>query len=150
MSRLHVLMLEGREDQAFVAKQCLLRSHPEIELAVVHSADAALQHLKHTDTRPDLILVDADTDWQAAFRFIESLKSIQGAVPTPVLLLAENIDEEHLRQAYRAGAAGYIPRPLNLPVNLRRLQNYLDMLQVPLTVWPYGHIPSVDIGVSVA
>lgn len=147
--KLKILIIEPHDEHRFLAKQCLLRAAPEIEVEICESGDQAMQRLVHDAGWPDIILLDIDLPDRSGLTFIQQVKQTFPNKLTPILLLTDGMDEALLREAYRAGAAGYIEKPMNVPRNLQKLQNYLDMLQIPLTVWPYSHIPPVQEGMLV-
>ncbi len=141
---LRVMLLEDNDDHAFIAKQCLLRSPTPIELEVFANGREALEHLESHLQMPELMLLDLDMPEMDGLSFLQQLQKLLGRASLPVILLTSNMNEEKIRQAYQLGAAGFVSKPLSAPQNLQKLQNYLDLLQIPLTIWPYSHIPSSE------
>ncbi|MDQ7051415.1 MAG: response regulator [candidate division KSB1 bacterium] len=142
--KIRVMLVEDNDDHAFIAKQCLLRSTTAIDIEVFPEGREALEHLESHMEMPALVLLDLDLPGMDGLSFLRELRTLLGRTTIPVILLTSSMDEQKIRQAYQFGAAGFVNKPLSAPQNLQKLQNYLDLLQIPITVWPYGHILSSE------
>ena len=141
------MVLEDNDDHAFLAKQALIRASRSAEVYTFPNGRAALNWLdeqKGADEFPNLILMDLDMPELDGLEFLKIYHDHYSRMDSPVILLTSSMNEKDVREAYRLGAAGYIAKPLNLSHNLRKLQNYLDMLQIPLTVWPCSQISNTE------
>ncbi len=78
-------------------------------------------------------------------QFLEKLLPARRRPQLPVIILTAQPDEKRIARAYALGAAGFIHKPLNLPQNLQKLQNYLDLLQLPLRVWPIAGVRGTEV-----
>lgn len=136
-----VLVIEDDADHAFLVKHALLRAAGFLSVRVFSSGKDALKWLEKAEIVPAFCLLDFHMPGMNAVAFLEHLWK-KNLPRFPVLLLSASTTEEELQQAYEAGVAGYLAKPLGTPENLQRLQNYLDLLQIPLRVWPYANVPS--------
>lgn len=140
-----ILLLEDDEDQAFLTQKTLSRAVPPSQIRLFRDGAAALKWLALTESRVVFCLLDLHMPGLPGEGFLRKLKNIEHTGAFPVILLTSAMNEAEIRAAYEAGAAGYIPKPLSAEHNLQRLQNYLDLLQIKIAVWPYGLI-SKDAG----
>ncbi len=143
-TRIQVMLLEDNDDHAFIAKQCLLRSATPLDIEIFPDGREAFEYLETHLEMPALVLLDLDMPGMDGLAFLRELQTLMGRTTIPVILLTSSMNEQKIRQAYQLGAAGFVNKPLSAPQNLQKLQNYLDLLQIPITVWPYGHIPSSE------
>ncbi|KAA3613712.1 MAG: hypothetical protein DWQ05_15645 [Calditrichaeota bacterium] len=140
--RNQIILFLRSDEEIFSAKQIFYRAAVGAEILVYKNVADYLIEAKTRFDSPLLCLTDS-------IRFIGPLVSDfkergDSENLPPILLLCDDIDPEELQDAYAAGIAGFIPSPLKLELNLRRMQNYFDLLQIPLQVWPYCHIPTLS------
>jgi DNA-binding NarL/FixJ family response regulator len=83
----------------------LLETEPEIEV-VDEAADAEEAIVKTADRRPDVLLLDVVMPGRSG---IEALPELTVAAPdTQILVLSMQDDPSYVRQAFAAGATGYL------------------------------------------
>jgi two-component system cell cycle response regulator len=93
------------------------------ELLQAATAEEALK-LAATE-RPDLILANSRLSGQSVTSFIESLRRIDGAATTPILMLQTGSSAEERAAALRAGVDDILGKPVSEALLLARLRNLL-------------------------
>lgn len=136
MDKQIILLLQSDED-IFTAKHIFFRADTTLDILTYSALSDYRASHEARDDQPLFYLID---DINIATPLSQILKETQKKAP--IFLLDNDCDSDQLVSAYQNGLAGYIPKPLKLELNLRRLQNYFDLMQIPLQVWPYCHIPS--------
>ncbi len=137
-----ILLVEDNDDHAFLAKQTLLRSGTPVSIHTARNGGEALQWLRNSGETPLLVLLDLEMPGSDGIDFLTRLRAEQPQFSAPVFLLTAEMDEEKIQQVFRLGVAGYVPKPIHRADNLKRLQNYFDLLEIPMRVWPYCNIPA--------
>jgi len=96
-----------------------------------HAADgmAALERLRagHEDQRPDLILLDINMPRKNGHAVLGEIKSDHALCDIPVVMLTTSDAERDIAAAYRAGAAGYVTKPVDVDAlfaAIRSIQDY--------------------------
>ncbi len=74
--------------------------------------------------RPDLVLMDIVMPGQSG---LESTRQIMAEFATCIVMLTANSDDEHMEEARKIGAAGYIPKPVTAEHLLPALRQALQM-----------------------
>ena len=74
--------------------------------------------------RPDIVLMDIVMPGQDG---LESMRQIMAQFSTCVVMLTANSDSDHMEQARKLGAAGYIPKPVTTEHLLPALKQALHM-----------------------
>ena len=106
MSR--ILVVE--HDQDLRTLVCNVLSDEGIETGVARDAAEAVATIKAQ--RPDLVLLDPRLPGVDGWGLLEHLRGT--ANPPPVVLLADTSDPRTLARGTRAGAAGFVPKPIEL------------------------------------
>lgn len=78
-----------------------------------------------TEKIPDLILLDVQMPGMDGFEVCRSLKEDPETEEIPVIFITASDTVESKIQGFEAGAADYIPRPLQMPEVLARVKNQL-------------------------
>jgi diguanylate cyclase (GGDEF)-like protein len=76
--------------------------------------------------RPDLVLLDARLPRQDGFVTCRQMLALPQPHRTPVLMITSLADEISVERAFRAGAADYITKPINVGVLRRRVTRLLQ------------------------
>src|SRR5258708_39823675 len=80
--------------------------------------------------QPDLILLDAMMPQMTGFEVCTRLQELPGGDQIPVLIITGLDDEESVDQAFAAGAADYITKPVHWPVLRQRLRRIIRNRQL--------------------
>lgn len=141
------IIVDDNPDHCFLARRTLAANAPNLRVEAARDGQEGLDLLRKllgslaphgrwqaTAARCVFVLLDLDMPRWDGFAFLEALRRDPALAPVPVLLLSSCMQEEPIRRAYQLGALGYVGKPLNHPPNLRTLQNYLDLLQIPISL----------------
>lgn len=94
--------------------------------AVVEAGDGREALALFDRRRPDLVLMDALLPVQDGFSACREISQRPGNARVPVLMITSLDDEVSVERAFRAGAADFIPKPINLSVLRRRVQRLVS------------------------
>jgi len=82
-----------------------------------------------TQLRPDMVLLDAMMDGMDGFEVLEQLHAIPAIRDVPVLMITGLDDSASIDRAFEAGTAGFITKPVNYALLLRRVRFQLRAWQ---------------------
>lgn len=139
---LKLFIFDRNENDLFLAKHMFLSAAPGISIAGFSGERAAIRWLRAQKSSPHLFLLGTDDRALAGSSAVKQVLPVLLQYRMPVFLITAHITEELLLEVYARGVAGYIPKPLNAALNLKRLQSYFTLLQIPLAVWPYAVLPA--------
>jgi len=75
-----------------------------------------------SDTRPELIITDAEMPGMDGFAFCKKLKTSRSLAPIPVIIMSgKKITESDMVSGYGEGAEDYIIKPFSYPVLLAKV-----------------------------
>jgi CheY-like chemotaxis protein len=119
---LRVMLVEpDAQDQALLGTAL---AEAGFEVAVVPTAEAALEELAAPQALPHLVVAEALLEGMDGFLFCERLRSEVRTALVPVMLLASKREPFHPELAGTVGADGYLPKPVRVQdvVTLARLK----------------------------
>jgi CheY-like chemotaxis protein len=100
--------------------------------------DYLLNEGKFTDTnrfsRPQLILLDINLPGLDGIEVLERIKRDPKLRPLPVIMLTSTDTQPEVDRCYRAGACGYVSKPVDissLGEKLNRLGMFLEIVELP-------------------
>ena len=125
--RRRVLYVEDNETNV-VLMQGMLGRRPQIELATTPLGMEALTLLRR-GPRPDLILLDMHLPDIDGLALLRMLKQDAATAAIPVLVLSADATAERVEAALREGAAGYLPKPIDLGELLRTVDALLEQAE---------------------
>ncbi len=122
-----IIMIEDNEDHALLIR----RGVETPECAVAHYADGiqalkALEQIKNSADRPDLILLDLQLPGMNGFDIMKAIKNISFIANVPVVMLTTSARPEEIEQAYQLGARGYLVKSDDFPVLMAKLKSVKD------------------------
>ncbi len=85
-------------------------------------------------TRPQLILLDINLPRVDGVEVLERIKQDARLRPLPVIMLTSTDTQTEIDRCYRAGASGYVAKPVNigsLGEKLNRLGMFLEIVELP-------------------
>ena len=112
---INVLVVDDEEDVQFLFKQYFRREirKAQISFTFALSGEAALEHLRHTDT--DVVLVLSDIN-MPGMTGLELLKIIKSQFPAlRVVMITAYGDAQNRQTAFSYGADGYVTKPIDFP-----------------------------------
>ena len=117
---LHVLIVEDEPGDARLMQLALRNGGFAIELTAAGDGVEALQMLRRegerfrSAPRPDLILLDLKMPGQSGIGFLKEVKQSEQLRAIPVVIVTTSLLDTDVLAAYRAGAAGYVPKSADL------------------------------------
>lgn len=100
-----------------------------IEVMTVEDGDTALELFNRH--KPDIVLADVNIPGLNGYEVCESIRKLDGARPTPVVLLVGSFEPFDPTEAHRVGANDYLTKPFS---SIRRLvATVTGLLDVPVT-----------------
>ncbi len=85
-------------------------------------------------SRPQLILLDINLPRLDGIEVLERIKQDPHLRPLPVIMLTSTDTQAEIDRCYRAGACGYVAKPVNissLGEKLSRLGMFLEIVELP-------------------
>ncbi len=105
-----------------------LSEYFRITLAV--TGTEALDLIRHSATRPDLILLDVMLPDISGHQIITRLKQDPATRAIPVIFISAMDDESDEARGLALGAADYIVKPFSLPSILARIRAHLELARL--------------------
>ena len=112
-----ILIVDDTENMRLLLSR-YLDSLGYFEILTASSANEAFKHLMADPEVPasdavDLILMDINMPGLDGIEACRQIKGDMGLVDIPVIMVTSDIDPEHLKRAFDAGAMDYITTPFN-------------------------------------
>ena len=116
-----VLYVDDNETNRFLLKALLERAGFGVLLAESGELgiDMALA------VRPDLVVMDIEMPGMSGIEATRRLKAMPETRDIPVIALSAHDDRKRITDAREAGCAGYVLKPLNLPVLMGTIRDVL-------------------------
>jgi putative two-component system response regulator len=89
----------------------------------VLSAAEMFELLEHV--KPDLILLDVEMPEMSGHEAAKKLKADGNKKEIPFMFLTSRNDEASIQKGFGLGAVDYIPKPIDVPVLLERIEKHL-------------------------
>lgn len=117
------------DDDTFIRMQ-LRRVMEQEGYHVVEAVDGQQCLTEYLRLRPDIVLLDAMMPVMDGFACCTKLKTLSDSDHTPVLMITGLEDEESVIQAFEAGAADYVTKPIHWPVLRQRVRRLIHQSQL--------------------
>ncbi len=117
---LRILLVEDEPGDAHLMQLALQQSGFAFELQCVQDGHAALAYLREPCSRgglaqrPDLILLDIKMPGQNGLETLKDIKQMNAVRAIPVVIITTSFLDSDVVMAYRAGAAGYVTKPVDM------------------------------------
>ncbi len=113
---LNVLLIEDKEEDAFLTKKAFEASSVHVNLYVMHNIEHMFQFLRNETTsivfpRPDLILLDVILPKVSGLSVLRQIKRDPALSDIPVVMLTDNTYSQDIIASYKEYASGYILKP---------------------------------------
>lgn len=102
-----------------------------VGLNVIEAADGRLGYQLAKDRKPKLILLDMEMPVFSGLAALEGLKADEATRGIPVVMVTGQQTPAHVDQAVRRGAAGYLPKPVDMKRLLRKVAEYMPLPKLP-------------------
>jgi len=128
-----ILLVEDNEGDIILTLEALKEAKIYNEINVVRDGDAALQYLnkegEYQDVEtPDLILLDINLPKMDGIEVLAKIKSNEGLMVIPVVMLTTSDSEKDIFQSYQSHANCYITKPVNF-------ENFMEVIQTIKNFW---------------
>jgi CheY-like chemotaxis protein len=128
-----ILLVEDNEGDIILTLEALKEAKIYNEINVVRDGDAALQYLnkegEYQDAEtPDLILLDINLPKMDGIEVLAKIKSNEGLMVIPVVMLTTSDSEKDIFQSYQSHANCYITKPVNF-------ENFMEVIQTIKNFW---------------
>ena len=128
-----ILLVEDTEGDIILTLEALKEAKIYNEINVVRDGDAALQYLnkegEYQDAEtPDLILLDINLPKMDGIEVLAKIKSNEGLMVIPVVMLTTSDSEKDIFQSYQSHANCYITKPVNF-------ENFMEVIQTIKNFW---------------
>lgn len=112
-----ILVADDNSDDLVMLREAFRQEPIPAELHAVANDDELLAFLHRADAyiqmkRPHVVLLDIDLPDRGGLATLVKLKADSTFLALPVVLIGTSRDSADVRQAYAAGACGYIAKPL--------------------------------------
>lgn len=123
-----MLILLIDDDPQLTNLICLRLEAAGYRVVTARAADEALNYLRRgADTEVDLVLLDIFLPDASGIEVCRRLQEDPKTCDIPVIVLTGSNDEEHLKQAFDAGAVDYIEKPFKGVELLARIRSALRL-----------------------
>jgi len=102
MSQLKVMLVDEQPERQAVVAEMLKTAGCEVVASLTPDDDLLAQV---ADVRPDVVIIDMESPSRDT---LESLRSVQSAIPRPMVMFSQDDNGETIRRAVDAGVSAYI------------------------------------------
>ena len=102
MSQLKVMLVDEQPERQAVVAEMLRTVGCEVVASLTPEDDLLAQV---ADVRPDVVIIDMESPSRDT---LESLRSVQSAIPRPMVMFSQDDNGETIRRAVDAGVSAYI------------------------------------------
>jgi CheY-like chemotaxis protein len=131
----NILLLEDNEEDIIITQRTFKNiDNFDGNLFFVKDAHEALDFLNNSNDfknkenypKPDLILIDINLPKMKGSAFLQKIKSDNILKYIPCIILSSSNNEQDVKEAYSAGAAGYIMKPISFSKFKEIMQIFID------------------------
>jgi PAS domain S-box-containing protein len=117
-----ILYIEDNPSNVELMEQ-ILNQIPQLRLILAKTGKEGIQTV--FEEKPDLILLDIQLPDMSGFEVFSQLQSVGITNKIPVLALSANAMSNDIERAKAAGFKEYITKPIDIPLLLKKLSQYL-------------------------
>jgi diguanylate cyclase (GGDEF)-like protein len=122
------LILVADDDR--VTRACLRQAMEQEGYRVVEANDGESCLASFSDLKPDVVLLDAVMPVMDGFTCCTNLQQMAGGSRTPILIITALEDAESVNQAFAAGAADYVTKPIHWAVLFQRVKRLIQQVRL--------------------
>jgi CheY-like chemotaxis protein len=134
-----VLLVEDDPGDVVLIQEAFEYNKVRNLLVVVGDGVAALEYLRSTETRPDLILLDLNLPRMDGREVLAAIKSDPALRSIPVVVLTTSKAEEDILRSYDLHANAYVTKPVDF-TRFIEVVRQIDEFFVTVVKLP-GHVP---------
>ncbi|MEO1062520.1 MAG: response regulator [Actinomycetota bacterium] len=110
-----VLLVEDNHGDALLFTSIMADVSPDVAVSVVADGEAAIERLLDESLEPpDLAVVDVNLPRASGHDVLRAVRGEDRLASTPVVMLSTSTAERDVREAYEAGAAGYLSKAVGI------------------------------------
>ena len=116
MAQADILYVEDNEDYIDFMKRVMRKMDTTVSMTVSTDSKAALSTVKNNDNSPRyrLILLDIHMPGLNGIEVLQRIREQKELTRTPVIMLSTSDNPKDVEVCYRAGANGYVIKPVGL------------------------------------
>jgi two-component system, response regulator len=113
-----ILLVEDNENDVFLTRRALARSHTPHKLVVAHDGVEALDYLSGKDPlkeagQPVVVLLDLKLPRIDGLQVLKAIRSAEDTRDLPVMVFTSSSEEVDISAACRLGATSYTVKPVD-------------------------------------
>jgi two-component system, response regulator len=121
-----VLIVDDNKDDIELTEIALDAARAEVKVKVAVSGEAALKYLREGEELPALILLDLKMCGMSGIETLQEIRADARINKIPVVVVTSSSLESDEKEAYSAGANGYLHKALDLKQFSKDLTSLLD------------------------
>lgn len=121
----YVLMLENDQDDRYITQTTLRELGLNIPVRYEYYSPSLLDLIGEND-RPSLVLLAYNTTPENGLVIVKEFKTHPGYAHIPVIVLTEELQNEWVRQYYRAGANSVVKKPNSVVLTREKVKAFFD------------------------
>lgn len=130
---LHVLLVEDSAADVILFRKALTACSEQVDLHVIHDPEKVGDYLqnhskKYGKPTPDLVVLDLSMPKINGLQLLKYIKGNAEMIELPVIILTNSISKREMREAYRSGAAGFIPKSVDM-------EEYIELIETAMRYW---------------
>jgi diguanylate cyclase (GGDEF)-like protein len=122
------LILVADDDR--VTRACLRQAMEQEGYRVVEANDGESCLATFSALQPDVVLLDAVMPVMDGFTCCTNLQQMDGGNRTPILIITALEDADSVNQAFEAGAADYVTKPIHWAVLFQRVRRLIQQVRL--------------------
>ena len=138
-----LLLVEDDQVDALTVKRAVRETGMDHDIVHLLDGEEALAYLRgQGNPMPNLILLDLNMPRMNGLDFLKEVKQDPSLKRIPVIVLTTSSDAEDVRQSFLLNVAGYMTKPVDYKIFLKRIQvlkAYWELNRVPRDEWEVSH-----------
>jgi two-component system, chemotaxis family, response regulator Rcp1 len=131
--RIHILVVEDTEADAFLIREALSQAGLECEAHVLDDGEKAIEFIDYLDENqsapcPDAILLDLNLPKRTGDQVLQRIRRSDKCSPIPVVIVSSSDSPKDKLEATRLGATRYFRKPSKLAEFMQLGQLVRDLL----------------------
>jgi chemotaxis family two-component system response regulator Rcp1 len=111
--QLSILLVEDDPGDILIAEEALRAGQLDSELTIVQDGHDALEHLRSSGQRPDIVLLDLNLPRMSGHEVLAQIKGDDTLRVIPVVVLSTSSAHEDVQRSYELGANIYVAKPVD-------------------------------------
>lgn len=120
-----VFLIDDDEDDQLLFSDAIGEIDPSIQCKMASNGIEALQKLKDSDVKPDIIFLDLNMPLMNGFEFLEEVRALSFLSSVPIVIFSTSNNLEHAMRTFELGASAFLTKPSGFDVLRSKLRNTL-------------------------